>query len=103
MQLADDDAFSTVDDEFAAADHDRHVAKIDFFFDRLLFHESQPDSERSAKSQAELATLQLGIAWFSKFVFNVFEAIFAVVAFDRKDFSQDRFESFVFSLAGIRF
>ncbi len=36
VQLADHHALGTVDDELAAADHDRHVAQIHFFLDRLL-------------------------------------------------------------------
>ena len=33
VQLADDDALGPVDDELAAADHDGHVAEVDFFLD----------------------------------------------------------------------
>src|SRR5262249_41613909 len=36
MQLADNHTLGAVDDEFAAADHDRHIAEIDLLFDRLL-------------------------------------------------------------------
>ena len=49
MQLTDNDTFGTVDDEFAAADHDRHVAKVNFLFNRLLFHQSQPDPKRTTE------------------------------------------------------
>ena len=37
VQLAHHDALGAVDDELAAAEHDRHVAQVDFFLDRLLF------------------------------------------------------------------
>ena len=39
VQLADDDALGAVDDELAAADHDRHVAEVDLLLDRLLLVE----------------------------------------------------------------
>ena len=37
VQLAHHDALGAVDDELAAAEHDRHVAEVDLFLDRLLF------------------------------------------------------------------
>ena len=48
VQLADDDALGAVDDELAAADHDRHVAEIDFFLDAavLLCRRSQTRNGR---------------------------------------------------------
>ncbi len=33
MQLADDHALRTVDDEFTTAEHDRNVTQINFFLD----------------------------------------------------------------------
>ena len=57
VQLADDDALGAVDDELAAADHDRHVAEVDFFLDRLLLVEPQPDAERPAVGQPQLPAL----------------------------------------------
>src|SRR5690606_14331609 len=46
VQLADHDAFGTVDDELTAAEHDRHIAEKHFFFDRLFLGQPQPDAER---------------------------------------------------------
>ena len=37
VQLADDDAFGAVDNEFAAAEHDREFAEENVFFDRVFF------------------------------------------------------------------
>src|SRR5207244_6191809 len=45
VQLADDDALGAVDDELAAADHDRHVAEVDLLLNRLVLDEAQPDAE----------------------------------------------------------
>ncbi len=37
VQLANDHALGAIDDELAAADHDRHIAEINFFFnDRTI-------------------------------------------------------------------
>ncbi len=41
VQLADHHAFGTVDDELAAAEHDREVAQIDLFLDRLFLVQPQ--------------------------------------------------------------
>ena len=58
MELADDDALGAVDDELAAADHDRHVAEVDRLLERrLALVEPEPDVERPAVGQAELAAL----------------------------------------------
>ena len=35
VELAHDHALGAVDDELAAADHDRHVAEVDLFLDRV--------------------------------------------------------------------
>ena len=55
VQLADHDALGAVDDELAAAEHDRHVAQVDFFLDRLLLGQPQPDAEGPAVGQPQLA------------------------------------------------
>ena len=41
MQLAHHDAFGTVDDELATAQHDGDVAEIDLFLDGLFASEPQ--------------------------------------------------------------
>ena len=58
VELADDDALGAVDDELAAADHDRHVAEVDRLLDgRLALVQAEPDVEGAAVGQAELAAL----------------------------------------------
>ncbi len=54
VQLGNDHALGAVDDELAAADHDRHVAKVDFFLDGLLLFQAQPNFEWPAIGKAQL-------------------------------------------------
>ena len=46
VQLAHDHALGTVDDELAATDHDRDLAQVHLFLDRLRLLEPHPDLER---------------------------------------------------------
>ena len=95
MELADDDALGTVDDELAAADHDRHVAEIDFFLDRgaVALAQAQPDAERPAVGEAKLAALVRVVARLAEFVLDVIERRFLVVALDGEDFEEHPFEA----------
>ena len=88
VQLADDDAFGAVDDELAAADHDRHVAEIDFFLDdrAIGLAQAQPDLERPAVGEAQLPAFVGVVARLAEFVLHVFESDLLVVALDREDF-----------------
>ena len=52
VQLADHHPLGAVDDELAAAEHDRHVAQVDFFLDRLLLGQAEPDLERAGRRSA---------------------------------------------------
>ena len=50
VELADDDALGAVDDELAAADHDRHVAEVDLLLDRgLALVQAEPDAEAAGR------------------------------------------------------
>ena len=100
MQLADDDALGPVDDELAAAEHDRHVAEVDLFLDRLLFDEPQPDAERAAVRQAELPALGRRVARLAQLVAEILEPVLAVVAFDREDLAEDLLDSLALAFAG---
>ena len=93
VQLADDDALGAVDDELAAADHDRHVAEVDFFLDGLLLVEAQPDAERPAVGQAELPALVGAVARLAQLVLEVLERERLVVALDGEDFAQHAFQA----------
>ena len=74
VQLADDDALGAVDDELAAADHDRHVAEVDFFLDRLLLVQAQPDAERPAVGQPQLPAFVGAVARLAQLVLDVLAA-----------------------------
>ena len=91
VQLADDDALGAVDDELAAADHDRHVAEVDLLLDRLVLAEAEPDAERPAVGEAELAALGRVVAGLAQLVLDVLQAELLVVALDREDLLQNAF------------
>ncbi len=74
VQLAHHDALGAVDDELAAAEHDRQVAQVDFFLDRLLFVEPQPDAERPAVGQPQLAAFIRLVARLAQLVAQVLQA-----------------------------
>src|SRR5205823_5469162 len=100
MQLADDDALGAVDDELAAADHDGHIAEVDFLLDRLFLDEPEPDAERPAIGQAQLPALVGVIARLVELVLDVLQAQSLVVTFDGEDFAQDAFQPGELALVG---
>jgi hypothetical protein len=74
VELADDDALGAVDDELAAADHDRHVAQVDRLLDgRLALVQAEPDVQGAAVGQAELAALVGLVARLAQVELDVFE------------------------------
>ena len=90
VELADDDALGAVDDELAAADHDRHVAEVDRLLDRrLALVQAEPDVERAAVGQAELAALVGLVARLAQVELDVFQLERLVVALDREDLPED--------------
>ena len=94
VELADDDALGAVDDELAAADHDRHVAEVDRLLDRrLALVEAEPDVERAAVGEAELAALVGFVARLAQVELDVFQLERLVVALDREDLAEDPFQS----------
>ena len=102
VQLADHDALGAVDDELAAAEHDRQVAQVDFFLDRLLLVQPQPDAERPAVGQPQLAAFVRLVARLAQLVAQVLELERLVVALDREDLAQHAFQAFVLALVGRR-
>src|SRR6202012_4378298 len=83
VELADHDALGAVDDELAAADHDRHVAEVDGFLDRrLALVQPEPDGERPAVGEPELAALVGLVAGLAEVELDVFELERLVVALD---------------------
>ena len=74
VKLADDHALGAVDDELAAADHDRHVAEVDRLLDRgLALVELEPDVEGTAVGEAELAALVGLVARLAQVELDVFQ------------------------------
>ncbi len=101
VKLADHHALGAIDDELAAADHDRHVAQVDRFFEHgLALVETKPDVERAAVGQAELAALIGVVPRLAQVVADVFQLKGLVVALDREDFPEDPFEPRVGTLFG---
>ena len=98
VELADDDALGPVDDELAAAEHDRDVAEVDFLLDRLLLGQAEPDLEGPAVGQAQLAALVGLVARFAQLVADVLQAERFVVAFDGEDFAQHALDPVVLPL-----
>ena len=98
MQLADHDALGTVNDELAAAEHDRHVAQVNFFLDRLLFGQAEPDAERTAVGEAQLAAFVGLVAGLAQLVADVFEPQRLVVAFDRENLAKHAFDALIGAL-----
>ena len=98
VQLADDDAFGAVDDEFAAAEHNRKFAEIDVVFNRVFFaDETKTNAQRTTVSQAQTAALVRRVVRFFEFVMNVFQTRRFFVVFDREGFAKNAFQPLVFT------
>src|SRR5262249_2974807 len=97
---ADDDALGAVDDELAAADHDRHVAEIDLFFDGLLFVETQPDAERPSVRQPKLPALVRAVTRLAQLVPEILQVDAFVVALDGEDIREYALEPGIGALFG---
>ena len=98
VQLTDDHSLGTVNDELAAAHHDRQVAKINFLLVRLLAIQSQPDPQRAPVCQSKLPALLAGVAGFAELVVQVLQRAVTVVTADRKDFAQHALQTMVLAL-----
>ncbi len=92
MQLADRDALAAVDDELAAADHDRDLAEVDLLLDRLGLDQADPDLERVAVGHAQLATLLDRVPRAAEFITDVLETQGLVVRVDREHLAQQGLE-----------
>ena len=99
VELADDDPLGTVDDELAAADHDGHVTQVDRFLEGgLALVEPEPDVERPAVGQAELAALVGVVARLAQVVVEILELERLVVTLDRENLAEDPFQPGVAAL-----
>ena len=103
VQLADHDAFGTVDDKLATAEHDRHVTEIDFLLDRLLLVEPHLDAERLSVCQPQLAAGRRVETRFQQLVAAVIQTVLTVVTLDREHFLQDPLQPERFPLVRLEF
>lgn len=101
MELGDDDAFCTVDDEGALWGHQRDFSHVDlFFFGGALLFELEGNMERGAKGQAfthRLADIQFG---FTDVVAGKVEGDGFVVTLDGEDLFKHGLEARHFPLSG---
>ena len=98
VKLADHHALGPVDDELAAAEHDRDVAEVDLLLDRLLLGQAEPHLERPAVGQAQLPALVGLVAGLAQLVADVLQPQRLVVAFDGKDFAQHALDPVILPL-----
>ena len=98
MQLVHHHTLCPVDDEFATTQHDGNITQINLFLNRLIFGQSQPDSERSSVGQTELATFVRCVARFAKFVAEIFQSDLLIVAFHRENLFKHPFDPVVLTL-----
>ncbi len=101
VQLVDDYALGTVDDELATADHDRDFAEVDAVFHHLVFifaRELHTDAKRHAESKPKCPAFVGGVAGFEQLVADIIQPEVAVVAFNRKNFAKQSFQAFGLAL-----
>ena len=87
VQLVDDDPLGPVDDELAAADHDRDLAEVDGVLHHLvlvLADEPHLDAERHAERQPQGPALVGRVPRLGQVVADVLQPQVAVVALDRE-------------------
>ena len=94
VQLAHDDTLGAVDDEFPAADHAWQFSEEDLFLDRFsLFLHPKADLEGCAVAQLELTTFIDRVARPPEVISQVSQGDGAVVTFDRKYLTKNRFQT----------
>ncbi len=106
VELADDDAFGAVDDELAAADHDRHFTQVYRILDHLgpvLALEPDPNPEGHAKGQPQRAAFIRRVASLRQFITEILQLQIPVIRLDREDLPKQCFEAFVLALGRINF
>ena len=99
VQLADDDAFSAIDDERALRRHQGQFAHENFFFLGALFlFEEESHVKRSAVGQAFAQALEPIEFRLADFIGMEIEDAFAVITFDRENLREHGLESQIFAL-----
>ena len=98
VQLTHHNPLGAIDDELTPTEHDRHVAEVNLFLDRLLTGQPQQHPQRSAIRHPQLTALVRIVPRLSKFVSQILELDGLVVALDREDFPQHSFDALVLPL-----
>jgi hypothetical protein len=89
VQLGNDDAFGSVDDERTAFRHHGHFAHVDFLvLDRFLFLEAQLHVERNGVGHAFADAFHLGHLRTVEVVGHILQLGVAIVAFDGEHFAE---------------
>ena len=98
MQLAHHDPLGTIDDELTTAKHDRNVAEIDFFFDRLLASQPQPYPQRTTIRQPQLTTFIGIVSRLPQLIPEILEFDRLVVALDRENLPKHTLDPLILPL-----
>ena len=98
MQLANNDPLGTVDDELTTAKHDRDVAEIDLFLDRLFARKTQRNAERATVGQSQLAALVWIVPGLSELIPQVLDLDGLVIAFDRENLTEHALDPVILPL-----
>ena len=96
VQLAHNHALGTVHNELTAAHHDWDFAKINIFFAdglRSIARQANLDAEGEAVGQTKFTALVRRVAWLLELVLEIFQLHRAVVTFNWKNFTQQRFDT----------
>ena len=98
MQLGDHDSLCAVDDKFAAANHDGHVAEIHVFLNCAgLSDQAQTRAQRAPVRQAQATTVIHRIAWPAQLITDVFQRNRAVLTPDREHLGEDGLQALLLS------
>ena len=98
MQLAHHDPLGAINDEFAAPEHDRNVAEVDLFLNRLLASQPQQDPQRPAVGESKLTALVWIISRLTKFVPQILDLDRLIVALDRENLPEHALDPMILSL-----
>ena len=96
VQLTHNDALGTVHNELAAAHHDWNFTEINIFFAdglRSIARQANLHAEGETVRQTKFTALVRRVAWLLEFVLEIFQLHRAVVTFNWKNFTQQRFDT----------
>src|SRR6185436_19524819 len=101
VELVDEHALGAVDDEGAAADHQRNLAEVDVLLDRVLrLVQPQTDLEGGPVGEPQHAAFLGDVPRLADLVMNVLQRDRPVVVLDRERLPEDRLQAVVLPLVG---